>query len=1088
MKNLFLFCFILLFASASFGDDALSASVFVRSAKAMEIPAQSGGIEFIYSKFPSPNSHTQAFFYKEGKAGEWTDMKFSFIPSERFFTLFLEGKFIHKKGGVDTEYAVAYTDVRINGEPVVNGDFSRDFFSWSELPSGGFLPAVMPPENVGEKSYAVVSRSARIFKRAAAEPGKPVEISLKFKPLGVARPAEDIPLDISSICNAKLGSNHSEFEIPGAFKSPLPSKDGFGEFGGVKFLTGKTGENGDVVVFSKSCQHEYFYLPKNIKTGRYLYMLISGARLSKGKFYVIVEYLDGNKSITVFNESENISDYKKEEPKLNARPVYKDGGVLYLSKVPLRQNCKIKRLRMFSTNDAEVLLAAVSLSHKEVSTTVPKTTDPEEFKPVDMEDLSVKEGSALYFGLPDSQIPAGKFGRTIVNSRGRLAFEKDSEREIKFFGYNSATSRLFVKGDVQKTRENCRRRAAAIRAQGYNAVNLWIPSSKTNPEMRDTVDFFISELKRNGIYIQYRLVSPDLGQPNYTFETRDETKLRCILCDPEMLSYWRAFVLDGLARKNPYTGMSLAEDPAVISVNFFGEMNSGYERLVVNVPYLIPYAKGEWVKWLRKKYGDISRLNAAWKPNRHLESFDDVNIPEHIYRSSKLSQNDWYRFMADSHSRFNSFCRGVLAEAGYKGLVYEGDGSRRMSDTAMRARDSDICAIDIYYCHPHGGWGEVGCSVSQKSCLETECSYFRDAMSTRINNRPFIVMEYNYCHWNPYVYEGGLIFPAYGAFQGWSQLFIHADAVIEKPAPIASFSAGSSPVMRANEVLAKLLFWRGDVSESKHSVDLVLSKKWFDLSADSCMAMNPAQTKISLMTGFATSVSDIPSPQALKDSKPRKASVRLAPSGSGDIFASDWFSDVLQSKDSKFDIDDFAELLKKRGILSNDNVSSPKDGVYQTDTGEITLRSKEGLLKVVTPRTEAVAMRFGRGEKLGRLEVVSSGTDALVSISSLDAKPISESSRLLLIYSTEARNTGQEFSFDGSVLLKGGTLPVRMKVGKLNAYADLDEGEYVMYPLRADGLRREPIALKREGTKVKIDLDTSKLKNGVTPFFEIVKK
>ena len=56
------------------------------------------------------------------------------------------------------------------------------------------------------------------------------------------------------------------------------------------------------------------------------------------------------------------------------------------------------------------------------------------------------------------------------------------------------------------------------------------------------------------------------------------------MCDPVWLGYWENSVMRLLTHKNPYTGMTLAEDPIVLGVNFFGEMNSGYDRLMMNIP------------------------------------------------------------------------------------------------------------------------------------------------------------------------------------------------------------------------------------------------------------------------------------------------------------------------------------------------------------------------------------------------------------------------------------------------------------------------------------------------------------------------
>jgi hypothetical protein len=234
--------------------------------------------------------------------------------------------------------------------------------------------------------------------------------------------------------------------------------------------------------------------------------------------------------------------------------------------------------------------------------------------------------------------------------------------------------------------------------------------------------------------------------------------------------------------------MTLAEDPIVLGVNFFGEMNSGYDRLMMNIPDVAPLGEVEWRKWLKAKYGSIEKLNEEWKQKTPLKSFEDVNI--HYRERAGRPTSDWYRFISYKHEKFNTFCRGVIEKAGYKGLVWEGDGSRRMSEILPRGTTSDIVPIDIYYCHPRGSWGRVGNSVGQESAISRNGSYILTTLSTKINDRPLIVTEHNYCFWNPHVYEGGLLMPAYGAFQGFSQFLVHVNPVTKAPKSLDAFGAG----------------------------------------------------------------------------------------------------------------------------------------------------------------------------------------------------------------------------------------------------------------------------------------------------------
>ena len=53
---------------------------------------------------------------------------------------------------------------------------------------------------------------------------------------------------------------------------------------------------------------------------------------------------------------------------------------------------------------------------------------------------------------------------------------------------------------------------------------------------------------------------------------------------------------------------------------------------------------------------------------------------------------------------------------------------------------------------------------------------------------------------------------------------------------------------------------------------------------------------------------------------------------------------------------------------------------------------------------------------------------------------------------------------------------------------NLADGDYLLYPLSINGIRRAPIPMKRTGKQWLVNLDTARLPNGPTPFFEIVRQ
>ncbi|MBN2294439.1 MAG: hypothetical protein JXM70_18565, partial [Pirellulales bacterium] len=99
---------------------------------------------------------------------------------------------------------------------------------------------------------------------------------------------------------------------------------------------------------------------------------------------------------------------------------------------------------------------------------------------------------------------------------------------------------------------------------------------------------------------------------------------------------------------------------------------------------------------------------------------------------------------------------------------------------------------------------------------------------------------------------------------------------------------------------------------------------------------------------------------------------------------------------------------------------------------------------------------------------------------------LAESRRMVLLYTTEAANTGMVVTPDRTKMFDGGTLPVLMKVGRLDATLQNAHGKNMaLYALGLNGERRERLPLAWEDGRLKIHLDTASLKHGPTPFFEL---
>lgn len=215
--------------------------------------------------------------------------------------------------------------------------------------------------------------------------------------------------------------------------------------------------------------------------------------------------------------------------------------------------------------------------------------------------------------------PAGKNG-FVQAKDGHLVL---GEERIRFFGVNMAFGGNFpTHADAEKV-------AARMAKFGINCVRfhhmdtsiapdgiLQKDRRTLDPESLDRLDYFIAELKKNGIYAnlnlhvgnQYPGMPKWEGAPSY-FKGVDNFY-------PPMIEQQRDFARALLTHVNPYTKTAYANEPAVafIEINnengLVMEWNNGSFDSMPD-PYAAEFRR-QWNEWLRKKYETDAKLKEAW--------------------------------------------------------------------------------------------------------------------------------------------------------------------------------------------------------------------------------------------------------------------------------------------------------------------------------------------------------------------------------------------------------------------------------------------------------------------------------------------
>lgn len=726
----------------------------------------------------------------------------------------------------------------------------------------------------------------------------------------------------------------------------------------------------------------------------------------------------------------------------------------------------------------------------------------DQWKAPDMSRVQVQEGSALDLSSLVEK-PAGKHGRVTIGPDGDLVFAAAPDRPIRMLGFNGFPSVIWNEPDNDVFRSKVKLFAQAARRQGYSLFRVHGSLDRSlcegatedmsiQPDKLDRWDFLLSELKREGIYCHLVIFSFGLYERvsvyRTTFDERDMHKLHLYLGGEWEREHFRYGAETVLNHVNPYTGLAWKDDPAIAFVEFYNEQELGLDRMgatLATFPDTKAFLQREWRKWLCARHGDNvpSALGAELKGI----ALSAAPLPPLYDRKSELA-NEFALFRMHISTECAKWCEDVVRGTGYEGLITQYNASKKLGESAARWQVSDVVDMHSYYRHPIGGWGGVGTKVEQSSSLADAAGYWRYTNSIRLSGRPFIVSEFNHCFWNPYQHEGGLVFGAYSALQGFSALEIHSGPVsLDVGTPkVGSFTCAASPVVRASEFLSACLFQRRDVAQAKSRVEMVVPEEALTTGGTSLGAVSTEQSRLALMTGFSLAFPWAERPQRTTDGS--KAAMRILPTGVSAVNAQDWFVDVIESKDGNFSLPDVVREMKGRGMLRADNISDPEKGVFQSDTGEIIMRSQEHVMQVKSPRTEAVTLEADKQERVDVLTVEGSSVPACVAVCSATSEPVATSGRIVLIYSTEMVNTDMVVGHDRELMKSTGRGPALMRCGKLHATLTCAVPEsFSLYALRFDGGRREKLPVSVVDGRLQVQIDTATLANGPTPFFELVK-
>ena len=1053
------------FSSAAFAQPR--AQIKITSEKPFEVLAASGA-DF---KTEKADRGSGVRYYAEALAAtspdEWREAKITAIsPAEQeiFITLNAENK--------GAPQAVYFDSVKADGNFLADGGFENETARWALYGKAGKFEARLTPAERADGLMSLrVSSLNPVQTKFPVRAGQKFEVSVKFK----AAPAvfdDTFALDLSKVADPCPPDRRFNFT------SNFPKN-----VCGIKF----------------SPREQPLYVGKNLSAsaelkngqfGAYLYLLHS-AQTAVGSTVgqVIVKYENGKTETAKIICGADIGNLNDKTQTRFARAVDAGGKFFYAVQLRLpEKNGRPLSVEFKSLFNRDWLIAAATLSSENMDPVEYATHTAPEWLPCDMGEMRVKPGTILDFSQtvePD----AGKYGRVVINQKGDFAFRRDIKKSVRFSAAMTTIHEIleYNMKDPEAAKKSASAQIENLRRNGYNLIRMWglevlfRPDAIFAEQNGEIFDFVMEEFRRCGIYVQLML-------PNHAIQGLSGihygTKFKFFLGDDKIKNGWAEYIARIINRKSSITGVALKNNPIVLSFEYVNEMGLGPTKAFERSPEDTEEILGIWRAWLETKYKTADALNSAW--NSKFKNFNEVGVSD---TENKL---DWQLFLSERGMLFHSFCEKVMRDNGYDGLVTQYNYMKSFIFSALRADGADFVSMNSYYAHPHyergsiKGWTNAdGASMNQQSSIETSAGYFRSSAATRIAGRPIIMTEWKHCFWNKFQHEGGLVFPAYAALQNFSAITCFIRSPEAKIAPMNSFTTANSPIARANELFSFCFFSRGDAKKAKHRIDIEITRDFLDKCGPGHKAMRSDQTKLALVTGLATTFPDIPARAALAKVKIKPADFAIPPSGFSTVVANDWFAVTSESGEKSFDTVAFVKTLREKSVLPPENVTDVDKGIFQSDTGQITMYSNKKKMTVITDRSEAVTMLAGDTAELRSLCVYSTSVDAAVGLCGMDGKSLAESSRMVLVYSTDTANSNMLLSPDSGYLKSAGTPPILMKVGKLSASLKTGGRKLAVYPLSLSGERREKLEFKTENGEMKIEIDLAKLKGGPTPFFEV---
>lgn len=663
---------------------------------------------------------------------------------------------------------------------------------------------------------------------------------------------------------------------------------------------------------------------------------------------------------------------------------------------------------------------------------VPDTiTEGPRWRPIEVS-WETQPGTALDL----SWMNPGPVSGRIVPKGPDLVLEAKPDAPVRLLGANLCFTANYPEKPLAE------RMAKAMRSLGYNSVRIHHydgalvkpggDGTEMDPAKLDLLEYLVARCKAEGlwvttdVYVSRRIPKGAIPEmPDRDFGQEFKALVPIL---PSAMDNWKKFATNFLGHKNPYTGLTWAEDPALVLLSMVNEDN--LTSTVGRDPKVKALYDQRFEAWL------------ATRPEAE--------------RSGKARDAARLRWLRDLQAAAYAVMRAHVRSLGVTAPTLTCNMSADWY--TISARESfDMVDNHAYHDHPRfpvQQW-RLPYGFNQRSPVAELLSVPAGLAQSRRLDQPFTVSELNYVFPNHHRAQYAAGVPAVAGLQGWSAIWRFAMAhdikLFSEAGPASGFDLVRDPIALLSERAMALLWRRGDVAPAPWCAALAVDPA---VAAGSSggptgLGMLALHARIGNLPAATAQGSGVANLKCLFESP----AGGKAPAGALPVLPCDG---------------ELPAAMVKAGLIPAADLD-PEARRVRSAGGQIAIDAKAGVLTVATARSVAAVLPGGGSATVGGIAIANPDPEeATVVVAALDGD-LATGKRLLVLHLTDAANSGVRFADRHHTLVEAwGAAPVLVRAGSATVrLPGADKG--TAWALDLSGARREQVALAADGAGARLD-------------------